>query len=441
MPNTHKNSILIVDDTTNNIRILFDILHHAGFQISVVKSGEMALKKVPYIQPDLILLDVMMPGIDGFETCRCLKADEKTRNIPIIFMTALAEVEHKVKGLQLGAVDYITKPIQVEEVLARVNVHLALRTTQIQLVNEITGHRQAEEHLQHTVKQLQQAQTQLIQNEKMSSLGQLVAGIAHEINNPVNFIHGNLDHLNDYTQDLLRMLRLYQQRHPSHDPEVQVLDSEIDLDFLIEDLQKLISSMKNGTERIRNIVLSLRNFSRMDESEFKAVDIHEGIESTLLILQYRLKHRQDYPAIEVIRNYSNLPPVECYPGNLNQVLMNILGNAIDALEEVNTKRTREEIQKNPSQITIRTAVSNSQWVEIAIVDNGMGIPEEIKNRIFDPFFTTKPVGKGTGLGMAISYQIITERHGGKLECFSTLGQGSEFIIQIPVKQRVKAGQP
>jgi two-component system, NtrC family, sensor kinase len=440
MSNIHKNSILIVDDTTNNIRLLFDILHHAGFQVSVVKSGEMALEKVPYIQPDLILLDVMMPGIDGFETCRRLKTDENTRNIPIIFMTALVEVEHKVKGLQLGAVDYITKPIQVEEVLARVNVHLALRTTQIKLIDEITDRRQAEENLQHTVKQLQQAQTQLIQSEKMSSLGQLVAGIAHEINNPVNFIHGNLDHLNNYTQDLLRMLRLYQQRHPSDDLEVQALDNEIDLDFLIKDLQKILTSMKIGTLRIRNIVLSLRNFSRMDESELKVANIHEGIESTLLILQYRLKHKQDLPAIEVIRNYGNLPLIQCYPGQLNQVLINIIGNAIDALEEVNTQRTHEEIKKNPSQIVISTNVSNSQLVEIAIADNGMGMSEKIKNRVFDPFFTTKPVGKGTGLGMAISYQIITERHGGELKCFSTLGQGTEFIIQIPIKQKLKAGE-
>jgi signal transduction histidine kinase len=290
--------------------------------------------------------------------------------------------------------------------------------------------------LNETLSELKNAQVQMVQNEKMSSLGQLVAGIAHEINNPVNFIHGNIDHLNEYTQDLLRMLHFYEQHHPSHDPEARALAEEIDLEFIVEDVQKMLSSMKMGTTRIRSIVLSLRNFSRIDESEFKLVDIHEGIESTLLILQYRLKDKPERPAIQIIRDYSKLPEVECYPGQLNQVLMNILANAIDALDEVNALLPDEEINENPSQISIRTSVSNSQWVEIAIADNGLGMPEHVINRIFDPFFTTKPVGKGTGMGMAISYQIITEKHRGKLECFSTLGKGTEFIIQVPMRQQV-----
>ncbi|QIR41208.1 sensor histidine kinase [Tolypothrix sp. PCC 7910] len=284
--------------------------------------------------------------------------------------------------------------------------------------------------------QLQRTQAQVIQGEKMSSLGQLVAGVAHEINNPVNFIHGNITHLNEYTKDLLRMIYLYQERHPEDDAEIQALAEEIDLEFLTEDMQKMLSSMKMGTDRIRSIVLSLRNFSRIDEAEFKAVNIHEGIESTLLILQHRLKEKPEHPAIEVIRDYGDLPPIECYPGKLNQVFMNILVNAIDALDEVNSKRTYEENQQNPSQITIRTSVSNAQWVEIAIADNGPGIPEQVKNRIFDPFFTTKAVGKGTGMGMAISYQIIKEKHSGKLECFSTFGQGTEMKIQIPIQQNI-----
>ncbi|MBH8551852.1 sensor histidine kinase [Nostocaceae cyanobacterium CENA357] len=290
--------------------------------------------------------------------------------------------------------------------------------------------------LKTALSELQRTQAQVVQSEKMSSLGQLVAGVAHEINNPVNFIHGNITHLNDYTQDLLRMIDLYQQRHSSNDPEVQALADEIDLEFLIEDLQKVLSSMKMGTDRIRNIVLSLRNFSRMDEAEFKTVDIHEGIESTLLILQYRLKDKPERPAIQLIRDYGNLPQVECYPGQLNQVLMNILVNAIDALEEVNANRTYQEIEANPSQITIRTSVSDSQSVEIAIADNAEGMPEHVINRIFNPFFTTKAVGKGTGMGMAISYQIITEKHAGKLECISKLGKGSEFIIQVPIRQQI-----
>ncbi|MCC5640204.1 HAMP domain-containing protein [Nostoc sp. CHAB 5844] len=303
----------------------------------------------------------------------------------------------------------------------------ALEASKAELENRVE---KRTDELKTALSELQRTQAQVIQNEKMSSLGQLVAGVAHEINNPVNFIHGNIAHLSEYTQNLVKMLHIYQQCHPSEDPEIQALAEEIDLEFLMEDLQKILPSMKMGTERIRNIVLSLRNFSRMDEADFKAVNIHEGIESTLLILQYRLKDKPECPGIEVVRDYGNLPEVECYPGQLNQVLMNILVNAIDALEESSQNIARLTRPK----ITIRTSVVDAQWVEIAIADNGPGMPENVKLRIFDPFFTTKSVGKGTGMGMAISYQIITEKHNGKLDCFSTSGQGTEFRIQIPVKQ-------
>ncbi|BAY63014.1 response regulator receiver sensor signal transduction histidine kinase [Calothrix brevissima NIES-22] len=434
MSNSKTNSILIVDDNNNNIRVLFEILHNSGFQVSVVKSGEMALEKVPSIQPDLILLDVMMPGIDGFETCSRLKANENTKDIPIIFMTALTELENKIKGLQLGAVDYITKPIHVEEVLARVNVHLSLINTQNNLLEEISERREAEAKLQQTLNELKQTQTQLIQSEKMSSLGQMVAGIAHEINNPINFIYGNINYVNEYTNNLLTIINIYQQIYPDYHPELAAIAEEIDLEFIVDDLQRLLPSMKMGAERIRNIVLSLRNFSRIDEAEFKAVDIHQGIESTLMILQYRLNDKPEHPAIEVIRDYSKLPLVECYAGQLNQVFMNILINAIEALEANNNQPESQQRKANSQQIKIRTFLDNSQQITIAIADNGLGIPEDVKNRIFDPFFTTKAVGQGTGLGLAISYQIITQKHGGTLECNSIPGQGSEFMIKIPVQQ-------
>ncbi|QFS43365.1 ATP-binding protein [Nostoc sphaeroides] len=290
--------------------------------------------------------------------------------------------------------------------------------------------------LKNALRELQRTQSQVIQSEKMSSLGQLVAGVAHEINNPVNFIHGNLTHVQEYSQDLLTLVQLYQQYNPNPAPEIKIATEDMDLEFLQGDLPKMLSSMKVGTDRIRQIVLSLRNFSRMDEAEFKRVDIHEGIDSTLMILQHRLKAKPEQPEIEVIKDYGNVPLIECYAGQLNQVFMNILVNAIDALEESNALRTYQEIQDNPSRIKIRTSVVNSMWLEVAIADNGVGISKEFQQRIFDPFFTTKPIGKGTGMGMSISYQIVTEKHGGKLECFSTSGVGTEFIIQVPLRSNV-----
>ncbi len=287
--------------------------------------------------------------------------------------------------------------------------------------------------LKNALGELQRTQSQVIQSEKMSSLGQLVAGVAHEINNPVNFIHANLDHVEEYTQDLLTLVQLYQQYNSHPASEIQIAVEDMDLEFLQEDLPKILSSMKVGTERICQIVLSLRNFSRMDEAEFKRVDIHEGIDSTLMILQNRLKAKPEQPEIEVITEYGNVPLIECYAGQLNQVFMNILVNAIDALEESNIKRTDQDMEKNPSRIRIRTSVVNSMWLEVAIADNGVGISKEFQQRIFDPFFTTKPIGKGTGMGMSISYQIVAEKHGGKLECISTPGKGTEFIIQIPLR--------
>jgi signal transduction histidine kinase len=292
--------------------------------------------------------------------------------------------------------------------------------------------------LENTLKELQRTQSQVIQSEKMSSLGQLVAGVAHEINNPVNFIYGNLIHVQDYSQDLLDIVQLYQQHYPNPVPDIQAVKEDIDLDFLQEDLPKILASMQMGADRIRQIVLSLRNFSRMDEAEIKPVDIHEGMDSTLLIFQHRLKARPERPEIEVVKNYSTLPLVECYAGQLNQVFMNILVNAIDALEEGNSQRTYQEIQAHPNRITIRTSVVDAQWVQIAIADNGPGMPKAVQQQIFNPFFTTKPLGKGTGMGMSISYQVITEKHNGKLDCFSHPGEGTEFIIQIPIRQSVHA---
>ncbi|MEH1811656.1 MAG: ATP-binding protein [Nostoc sp.] len=285
--------------------------------------------------------------------------------------------------------------------------------------------------LEKSLRDLQKTQAQLVHAEKMSSLGQLVAGIAHEINNPVNFIYGNLKYTKDYTQCLLKLVHLYQQFYANPVSEIQEYIKEIELDFLLDDLPKILNSMEVGSERISEIVLSLRNFSRLDEAEKKRVDIHQGLDSTLLILQSRFKNSLDHPGIKVVKNYGNLPLVDCYPGQLNQVFMNIISNAIDALDNYDSKRAIAEIHANSNTITITTEVIETKCA-IRIADNGSGMTEAVKERLFDPFFTTKPVGKGTGLGLSISYQIVVEKHGGTLRCISEPGQGTEFWIEIPL---------
>ena len=286
--------------------------------------------------------------------------------------------------------------------------------------------------LEKTLKELHISQAHLVQSEKMSSLGLLVAGVAHEINNPVSFIHGNLTYIQEYAEGLFKLVQMYQQHYPNPVSEIQTSTEEIDLEFIRDDLPKTLSSMKIGSDRITKIVLALRNFSRLDEAEIKSVDIHEGLDNTLMILGHRLTVQPERSEIQVIRDYATLPAIKCYAGLLNQVFMNILTNAIDALEEELKKETYQKFIDNPPQITLRTSLIDNLWVEIAIADNGPGIPQNIQKRIFDPFFTTKSIGKRTGLGMSISYHIVTERHRGRLKCFSSVGKGTEFVIQIPV---------
>lgn len=319
-----------------------------------------------------------------------------------------------------------------------VTIYLLILLRYTDQIEKVVGERTAQsKQLKQAFQKLQHTQTKLVQTEKMSTLGLLVAGIAHEINNPINFISGNLQYANNYTQDLLRLVTLYQKHYSNPHPDVLNFVQEIDLDFLINDMQKLFSSMEIGTERIVQLVLSLRNFSRLDESQMKAVNIHEGIDSTLLILQHKLKTQPDRPEIEIVKKYGDLPLVNCYAGQLNQVFMNIIANAIDALDSYYIERGYQENINHPSQVIIETEYLHPDYIKVRISDNGTGMTEDMKKRLFEPFFTTKPAGKGTGLGLSISYQIIVENHKGALWCESVLGKGTEFCVSIPVQQEVR----
>ncbi len=437
--NSVTGTILAIDDNPTNLKIVVEFLRDRGFKVLIASSGTSGIERARKVHPDLILLDVMMPDIDGFETCQRLKADRETQNIPVIFMTALADVEHRVKGLTVGGVDYITKPVQSDDAVARIKIHLQLqreiqtRTKAEGALTELATNlenrvAQRTQELSDSIAQLKQTQLQLVHAEKMSSLGQLVAGVAHEINNPVNFIHGNLGIAVEYIEGLAQLVDLA--IAGAAPAEIQTVAEELDFDFIREDLIKVMSSMEMGTHRIRDIVLSLRNFSRLDEAQLKAVDLHDGLDSTLIILNARLKGRHNRLAIEVDRQYGQLPLVECYAGPLNQVFMNILANAIDALDE--RVPLEKPIEVWTPRLTVKTETLDHNHVRVSITDNGSGMEPERQKQIFETFFTTKAVGKGTGLGLSIAWDVVVEHHGGRLTCQSALGVGTTFAIDLPI---------
>ncbi|MGB3533048.1 MAG: PAS domain-containing protein [Microcoleaceae cyanobacterium] len=348
--------------------------------------------------------------------------------------TPMCQVQYRMRS-QSGQWHWV---LNCSKVVRRDSQNQPIRM--IGTIQDISDRQLAEEReraktqqLENTLQQLKQTQSQLIQTEKLSSLGQMVAGIAHEINNPVTFISGNISFAYQYLEDLLQLIQLYQQHYPQPSQEIVDWTDEIELEFLTQDLSQLFVSMEAGASRIKNIVHSLRNFSRLDEAEMKRVDIHEGIDSTLLVLQHRLHHSPACREIQVIKEYGQLPDIECYAGQLNQVFLNLLNNAIDAILEYQTLQPFNS-DLIPT-ILIQTTISESNWIQIQIIDNGLGISEDVQQHLFEPFFTTKPVGKGTGLGLATSYQII-KKHGGKLACHSVVGQGAKFVIEIPPKTAI-----
>ncbi len=587
--------ILIVDDQPDNLRVLSQILNEQGYLVRKALSGKLALNTCQKSLPDLILLDINMPDMNGYLVCQHLKENQKTCRIPIIFISALDDVLDKEKAFDVGGVDYITKPFQVREVILRIENHLKLNSLQLKLqeqnvalqqeiaerqkiqeslelsearnrslldaipdlmlriskfgvlldyikannalqpknnlgidkthgrnyieffdkdkvigknlseflssdlsiwlmyyveevlstseikigeyvqqinshwhayevrfvksgeyevlvlVRDISERKQAEaerlksealltsqkQQIEQALNDLKNAQVQLIQNEKMVALGQLVAGIAHEINNPVNFIYANLTYAHNYIEELINIVQAYQEEYPNPSPKIQELVKDVELTFLIEDVQSIIDAMHKGAKRIQQIVISLQNFSRLNEAEMKSVDIHEGIDNTILILQHKLRETANRPAIEIIKEYGELRLVNCYASQLNQVFLNLLNNAIDAIDLKCHQRSEakdENLRSFNPTIRIVTESIASNTVRIRIADNGNGIADSVRSRLFDPFFTTKPVGSGTGLGLSISYQIVVQKHGGRLTCCSSPGEGSEFAIEIPVEQ-------
>ncbi|RMH76717.1 MAG: hybrid sensor histidine kinase/response regulator [Cyanobacteria bacterium J007] len=624
----YKATILVVDDTPDNLRVVSAILVDRGYQVGKALNGQLALMACKHLSPDLILLDINMPEMNGYEVCKKLKTNPQTQEIPIIFISALDDVLDKVKAFEVGGVDYITKPFQSAEVISRVDSHLKLRSLQIALqaqndslereieqrqkiqealelseaqnlallnaipdlmlrisadgifldyrmaknsddanqnsvranlltsfaastsspggdrlspsytnpqsnphlklhaslfpevdrpeqhnpyigqkltdilsedlafwmmhytqqtlmtsqmqvgefvqqidrrwhgyearfvksgpsevlaiVRDISERNQAEaerlkteailraqkQQLEKTLSDLKQAQAQLIQSEKMASLGQLVAGIAHEINNPINFIYGNVSYLKQYAIELLKALEFYQHEFKGGDRDD---GDDLDLDFLKSDTQKILNSMQNGADRIRKIVTSLRNFARLDEAEMKCVDLHEGIESSLVLVRHRLQREAGDRQIQVIKEYGDLPKVMCYPSQLNEVFFNLLNNAIDTIEEKlkTTTGSSEAEDDDRGWIRIRTETTAEGTVTIRIADSGLGIPESARSRLFDPFFTTKSPGSGTGLGLSVSYQIVVQKHHGQILCDSTPGRGTEFILKIPINPSEK----
>ncbi|MDA0674543.1 MAG: response regulator [Cyanobacteria bacterium] len=428
----HRDSppiVLVVDDNPTNLAVLTEALAGAGFDTAVATNGQDAIEQIRYEPPQLVLLDVMMPGINGFETCQRLKAMPATQDVPIIFMTALDDTAHKVRAFSLGAVDYVVKPLQQEEVLARVKVHLQVQhltrtlEQQNQQLRSLTG--QLETKVEQQTVQLNRAQVQLIQQEKLSMLGQLMAGVAHEINNPLSCLAGNIPPIQNYVADMAEILNLYQQQPGPMPAEIAAVVEAVDLPFILQDLPKLLTSMQVSTARIKEISQSLRRFARADADTPVPTDLHQGLESTLLILQHRLRGNGDRPTIAIHRDYGTLPLVTCYPGPINQVFMNVLANAIDAFDEGGGP-------DEPPEITIATRQSDPQFVEICITDNGPGIPPAVRDLLFDPQFTTKPVNKGTGLGLAISHQIVVDQHGGTLQCDSDPSGGATFTVTLPL---------
>ncbi len=414
--------ILIVDDKLENIRLLSDFLSKLNYQIRKAINGQSALMAVNILPPDLILLDINMPIMDGYEVCKILKNDPKTSSIPIIFLSAGSDINDKIQAFNVGGVDYITKPFHLEEVRARVQTQLTVQFLQ----NEL---KYKNEQLQNTITKLQTTQYELIQKEKLVNANRITAGISHEINNPLNFILGNLNPAFEYSQTLINIIQYYQQAFPEKTLEISNLVEDIDIEFLIQDFKKIMDSIRTGAKRIHSVVSAMHIFSGLNQSGIKQVNICECIDSVIITLSDQITSTDESSLILICKNYQSTPTLMSYANLFNQALTNIIQNAIDSFES-DLSAMRDSLFKPTIWITVKTSEINQ--IIISIKDNGIGILEENKSHLLEPFFTTKPVGKGVGLGLFTSHQIITEIYKGTLTYHNSSEGGSEFVINIPI---------
>ena len=419
-------TILVVEDDPTTGSLIRTELQQKGYTVAIAKDGIDGLEQARNLRPPVIISDWMMPNMDGLEFCRRIKRDIGLSNIFFILLTAHTDVERRVEGIEAGADEFISKPFTKRELHSKVSQ--GMREYEFKRLMRLTN-----EQLSQTLEQLRQTQAQLVQNAKMSSLGQMMAGLAHEMNNPVNFLEGNLVYTRRNVQDLLGLVQLYQMEYPEATANIQDYIEDIDLEFLATDLPKVLQSMETGTRRISQIVSSFRRFARLDEDGRKACDLHEGLDESLFLLQHRFSLPEVEKEILIEKNYGALPLVDCFPGQINQVFFNVLTNAVDFLALAVTKKP--DLATWQPCISITTSCVDDRWVEVAIADNGTGMLAEFQHRVFDPFFTTKSVGQGTGMGLSVSYQMVTENHFGQMTCESVFGEGTTFRIVLPMTNR------
>ncbi len=406
--------ILAIADTMT-FEIIQELLSGKGHQVRFAPNTREGMDLARQISPDLVICDGTSPEIEWLDVCRLLNADRELASVYVIMLTTPAQFD--AEKLDVVVDDFVFKPIVKQELLGRVRAGLRSR--------------ELREQLERSQQELEQSRHQILQNEKMSNLGELISGIAHQINNPITFIYSNLTHVQTYANDLSQLLRMYQKELVNSSQDILQKQQDMDVEFVLEDLLKIVSSMRTGSDRIRQIILSVQEFSRSDQSGWQLFDVSDGLENTLLLLQHRLPAREGRRDIKVVKEYGNLPQIECYAGQLNQAFLNIINYAIDVLEESSQELNESESVNFKPVIWIRTKVMSGQRISIEISDNGMAMSEEVKTQIFDPFFVAKPAREASALGLAISYGIIVEQHKGGLKCFSQDGKGTQFRIELP----------